>query len=150
MSILKLPEYSFRFKEEEGKKFIFDDIRKSFVALTPEEWVRQNFIRFLNEEKAYPLSLMAVEKSLKVYSLAKRADIVIYDRKGSPVLIVECKAPHVKISQDAFDQAARYNIKLQVNYLVVTNGMEHFCCKIDLTGETYSFMKDIPMYGELK
>ncbi len=151
MSILNLPEYNFKFKEEEeeGKKLIFDEIRKAYVAMTPEEWVRQNFLKYLQHEKKFPQSLISVEKALQVYKLKKRADIVVYNNSAKPILIVECKAPHIKITQDAFDQAARYNIKLRVNYLVITNGIEHYCCKVDLRENNYTFLKEIPEYKDL-
>ena len=149
MNTLNLPEYNFKYKDDDGKKSIFDEIRKSYVALTPEEWVRQNFLKYLQHEKKFPPSLIAVEKALKLYKLTKRADIVVYNNLGKPILIVECKSPKVKITQDAFDQAARYNIKLQVNYLAVTNGIDHYCCKIDLKESNYFFLKEIPEYEAL-
>ena len=149
MSTLNLPEYNFKYKDDDGKKSIFDEIRKSYVALTPEEWVRQNFLKYLQNEKKFPPSLIAVEKALQVYTLKKRADIVVYNKLGKPILIVECKAPKVKITQDAFDQAARYNIKLQVNYLVVTNGLNHYCCRVNLAENNYEFLNEIPDYSEL-
>jgi len=149
MSTLNLPEYNFKYKDDDGKKSIFDEIRKSYVALSPEEWVRQNFLKYLQNEKKFPPTLIAVEKALQVYTLKKRADIVVYNKLGKPILIVECKAPKVKITQDAFDQAARYNIKLQVNYLVITNGLDHYCCRVNLAENNYEFMNEIPNYSEL-
>ncbi len=147
---LNLPVYDFRIREQDSKRQIFDTIRKKFVALTPEEWVRQNFIRYLVEEKQYPVSLIAIEKGLLVERRTKRTDIVIYNRSGNPVVIVECKAPEVKITPDVFDQIVRYNITLNANYLIVTNGLEHFCCLLSYTDNSYSFLKDIPEYSILK
>src|SRR6056297_910650 len=146
MERLNLPTYSFNIKFKEQRKYIFDFIRKKYVLLTPEEWVRQNFLKYLVEEKKYPASLIAVEKEFKLNRLSKRSDVVVYNSSGHPFLIVECKAISVKIDQKAFDQIARYNMKLQVEFLVVTNGLEHYCCKIDLENQTYCFLKDFPEF----
>ncbi|MFC2117847.1 type I restriction enzyme HsdR N-terminal domain-containing protein [Bacteroidota bacterium] len=149
MDSLNLPTYSFNIKSEGQRKLIFDKIRKRFVVLTPEEWVRQNFISFLIEEKKYPASLISVEMSIEVNRLKRRCDIVIFDRKGYPVLVVECKAPKVKITQSGFDQVAAYNIELQVNYLIVTNGLSFYCCSIDHKLKNYAFLKNIPEFEEI-
>ncbi len=146
MQELNLPKYQFKYKEADKKIQIFDTFRKKYVVLTPEEWVRQNFLKYLVIEKNYSPSLIAVEAGLKYNELQKRADILIYDKKGSPFLLVECKAPEVKISQDTFDQVARYNMVFKVTYLVVTNGMEHFCCKMDYAKNTYRFLEEIPVF----
>ena len=146
MHQLNLPSYHFKLKEINGKKYIFDQNRKKFVALTPEEWVRQHFIKYLVQEKKYPRSLIGVEFSLKVNKMDRRGDIVVFNKKGQPYLIVECKAPHVEITQSVFDQIARYNIPLKVDYLVVTNGLKHYCCYIDHKIGKYSFLEDIPDY----
>jgi len=143
---LNFPTYSFRLKNRENKRLIFDDIRKKFMVLQPEEWVRQHCVRFLIEEKQYPKSLINVEKELKVNGLNKRYDIVIYNSDGSIHLIVECKSPKITINQDAFDQIARYNLTLNASYLMVTNGINHYYCKIDSETECYQFLKDIPDY----
>jgi hypothetical protein len=119
------------------------------VILTPEEWVRQNFLKYLVEEKKYPASLITVEKEFKLNKLSKRCDALIYNREGNPILIVECKAASVKIDQKVFDQIARYNMQLNVDFLVVTNGLQHFCCKIDYEKQEYYFLKDIPEYDQL-
>ncbi len=149
MHELNLPEYKFRLNVIKGQKWIFDPLRKKKVVLTPEEWVRQNFIQFLIQEKHYPVQLIKVEMGFKVNNLIKRSDIIVYDRKGKPSLIVECKAPTVKVSQDVFDQIARYNISLKVDFLVVTNGLEHYCCQINHQKKTYQFLKNIPDFEEL-
>ena len=146
MQKLNFPTYSFRLKNRENKRLIFDDIRKKFMVLQPEEWVRQHCVRFLIEEKQYPKSLINVEKELKVNGLNKRYDIVIYNSDGSIHLIVECKSPKITINQDTFDQIARYNLTLNASYLMVTNGINHYYCKIDSETECYQFLKDIPDY----
>lgn len=125
---------------------IFDKLRKKYMVLTPEEWVRQHFVHFLIDEKKYPISLIAIEKQLTVNNLKKRSDILVFNSDGHPEIIVECKAPSIKITQDTFDQIARYNLKLKATFLVVTNGLEHFYCKMDLENETYIFLKEIPDY----
>ena len=146
MQELNFPSYSFRIKSSENKTLIFDIIRKKYVVLTPEEWVRQHVILFLIEEKKYPVSLIAVEKQLKINSLTKRTDVVVFNRKGTPEILIECKAPTVAINQQAFDQIARYNLTAKSNYLMVTNGLNHYFCQIDFEKETYVFLKDIPNY----
>ena len=146
MQKLNLPIYHFKLKKNKNKTYIFDQIRKKYMVLTPEEWVRQHFVKFLIDEKKYPVSLIAIEKQLTINNLKKRSDILVFNAKGKPDVIVECKSPSVKITQDTFDQIARYNLKLQANYLVVTNGLEHFYCKMDFENETYVFLKEIPNY----
>lgn len=143
---LNLPEYSFKTRSYQGKTEIFDEIRKKFVALTPEEWVRQNFLKYLIIEKQYPKSLIAVELSLQFNRRTKRSDIVVFGRDGSPRLVVECKAPHIKLTQKVFDQVARYNMTFKVKYIIVTNGREHYCYQIDFENATYFFRSDIPDY----
>lgn len=146
MQKLNLPEYSFRIKEESGKQLIFDNIRKKFVVLTPEEWVRQNFIQYLISEKKYPQNLMAVEKQIKVNGKQRRFDLLIYSRNGQPKLIVEFKAPGVKITQDAFDQVVRYNMVLRVEKVIVSNGLQHFACAIDYQKNGFAYLREIPEY----
>ncbi|MCB7480882.1 type I restriction enzyme HsdR N-terminal domain-containing protein [Christiangramia sediminis] len=147
MQKLNFPQYSFRFKNNQNKIAVFDDLRKKFVILTPEEWVRQHCVKFLQNEKNYPLSLINVEKQLKIAGLTKRYDIVVFEPDGNIQMIVECKAPKIKISQETFDQIARYNLTLKANFLMVTNGIDHFYCKMDYKNETYIFLKDIPEYS---
>lgn len=146
MQPLNLPTYPFKIKSSENKYFIFDIVRKKYVMLTPEEWVRQHFIHYLISAKNYPISLIAVEKKVTVNKLTKRTDILVFNTKGNPHIIVECKAPSIKISQATFDQIARYNLKLEANYLIVTNGLTHFYSFMDLKNETYVFMENIPEY----
>ena len=146
MEKLNLPSYNFNIKLEEQRKLIFDSIRKKYVVLTPEEWVRQNFISYLVEAKNYPKGLIAVEKKVDVNRMPKRSDIILYNNKAIPIMIVECKASSVKISQDTFNQIARYNMKLQVKYLVVTNGLNHYCCQMDYETNSFKFIQEIPDY----
>ena len=146
---LNLPEFDFKIKKEDNKQFIFDDIRKKYILLTPEEWVRQNFIKYLVNYKEYPASLISVESALKINKLQKRSDIIIYSKKGEPVIIIECKAPEVKISQKTFDQVSLYNYNLKVSYLIITNGLSHYCCEINYTTGSYKFINKIPGYSQL-
>jgi len=146
MQKLNLPSYSFKLKSNEKHTLIFDNLRKKYLVLTPEEWVRQHVVRFLIKEKKYPASLIALEKQLIINNLKKRTDIVVFNKEGNPHIIVECKAPTIKINQDTFDQIARYNLKLNANYLMITNGLEHYFCQLDTTNETYVFLENIPDY----
>lgn len=148
MQKLNLPEYAFRTKTEDGKHFIFDGIRNKFVVLTPEEWVRQNFIQYLKNEKKYPGALMSVEKQILVNNNQRRFDLLIYTRNGQPHLIAEFKAPKVKITQETFDQVVRYNMSLRVERVVVSNGLQHFACEIDYIKNSYSYLPEIPVFCE--
>lgn len=143
MHKLNLPAYKFRMKTEGEKTYIFDSVRKRFVLLTPEEWVRQHFIKYLVHEKNYPESLMAVEKQISLNGKLFRFDLVVYRRNGQPLLIAEFKAPGVKISQNAFDQVVRYNMTLKVERVVVSNGLQHFVCEIDYPSNSYKFLKEV-------
>ncbi|RAV27843.1 type I restriction enzyme HsdR N-terminal domain-containing protein [Sinomicrobium soli] len=147
MEPLHFPPYDFRFKNRENKTYIFDSIRKKFVLLQPEEWVRQHVVRFLLSEKNYPASLVNVEKELRVNGLKRRYDIVVYTSQGEITLIVECKAPSVRITQETFDQIARYNLTLNGKFLMVTNGLRHYFCQMDYDREKYIFLPDIPVYS---
>ena len=144
MQKLNYPSYTFKLKTNENKTLIFDIVRKKYVTLTPEEWVRQHTIHYLFKEKNYPISLMAVEKQLKIRTLRKRIDIVSYTNDGIPFLIVECKAPSVQISQDTFDQIARYNLKLEAQILMVTNGISHYYCVMNHKKQAYEFLSELP------
>ena len=149
MERLNLPEYSFKIRNREGRIFIFDSFRKKEILLTPEEWVRQNFLQYMVIEKDFPASLISVEMSFRLNKLVKRGDIVAFGRGGKPLLLVECKASSVSISQSTFDQIARYNMSLKVDYLIVTNGLQHFCCKMDFKNKTYGFLKSIPTFQQI-
>ena len=146
MQQLNFPFYSFRFKNSENKVSIFDEIRKKFIILTPEEWVRQHVVQFLLDEKKYPKSLINVEKVLKVNGLRKRYDVVVFNPDGSIFILIECKAPEIKIAQITFDQIARYNMTMKANYLMVTNGLNHYFCQMDFENEKYLFLKELPDY----
>ena len=143
---LNLPRYPFRIKSKENKLYIFDQNRKKEVLLTEEVWVRQHFVEYLVTGKNYPRSRVAVEKQCQVGQMIKRTDIIVFDRKGEVEIIVECKAPGIEINQDTFDQIARYNLELKANYLIVTNGLEHFFCQMDQEAREYKFLRDIPSY----
>lgn len=146
---LSLPAYDFSIQRVAETPMIFDVIRRRYVRLTAEEWVRQHFVQFLIHERDFPQSLIAIEMAFTYQGMARRADIVVYDRKGAPILITECKSPDIEVRQDVFDQVARYNLVLQVRYLVVTNGRNHYCCDVDLVNRTYRFLDDLPRYDEL-
>jgi hypothetical protein len=146
METLNLPTYDLRVSERNGKRVVYDPIRQTYVKLTPEEWVRQHFLQYLIQELDVPAGLVATEASFQYESQTWRADIVAYDRQGTPLLLVECKAPSVSIGQDAFDQGARYNLVLNARYLVVTNGLAHYACRVDLNAGTYAFLDDLPPY----
>ena len=146
MEKLNFPEYPFRIREEGGSTMIFDFIRKKWVTMTPEEWVRQNMMMYLIHDMNYPAGLMKVEASLTVNKLRKRADIVVYSPAGIPVLAVECKSPRVSLSYGTFEQLARYNLSLQVPLLIITNGIKHYCCKVNLKSQTFEVLDSIPPF----
>jgi hypothetical protein len=148
MQQLNFPTYSFRFKNSENKVAIFDEIRKKFIILTPEEWVRQNTIQFLLQEKNYPKSYLNVEKIIKINDLNKRYDIVVFQPNGKIFLLIECKAPEVNITQNTFDQIARYNLSLKAEYLMVTNGLNHYFCQMDFEKESYVFLEEVPKFSK--
>lgn len=147
MQKLNFPTYSFRFKNSENKVSIFDEIRKKFILLTPEEWVRQHVVQFLLQDKKYPKSYINVEKLIKINDLSKRYDGVVFQPNGEIFLLIECKAPEVSISQQTFDQIARYNLVLKAKYLMVTNGLNHYFCQMDFENEKYVFLKELPEYS---
>lgn len=146
---LNLPEYNFRIKKHNEKLLIFDTQRKRYVALTPEEWVRQHFIRFLIEVKAFPAALLAVEKQVNMNGMKKRCDAILYNKDAKPILIIELKAPNVSISQATFDQVAVYNAKLKVDFFMISNGIEHFCCKVNVETARYEFFPEIPEFSQI-
>ena len=141
MQKLNFPTYSFRFKNSENNVAIFDEIRKKFILLTPEEWVRQHTLHYLIQDKNYPKSHINVEKLIKINTLNKRYDIVVFQPNGEIFLLIECKAPEVAISQQTFDQIARYNLTLKAKYLMLTNGINHYFCQMDFENEKYIFLK---------
>ena len=149
MQKLNFPVYSFRFKNSENKVSIFDEIRKKFILLTPEEWVRQHVVQFLLQDKKYPKSYINVEKLIKINELSKRYDGVVFQPNGEIFLLIECKAPEVPISQQTFDQIARYNLVLKAKYLMVTNGLNHYFCQMDFENEKYVFLRELPEFDRL-
>ncbi len=146
MQELQFSKFNFRFKNSENKVAIFDEIRKKFIILTPEEWVRQHVVRFLLEEKKYPKAYINVEKAIKINNLTKRYDIVVFKPDGTVFLLVECKATNISITQENFDQIARYNLVLKAQYLMVTNGLKHYFCQMDFENKKYSFLESLPNY----
>ena len=147
MQNLNFPTYSFRLKNSENNTHIFDVIRKKFVVLQPEEWVRQHCVQYLIHQKNYPISLINVEKVVLINGLKKRYDIVVFNPDGSLALVVECKAPKVKITQAAFDQIARYNLTLKAPHLMVTNGLNHYFCTMNHNLESFEFLESLPNYN---
>jgi len=145
MTELNLPHYQFRIRTTGQSKEIFDILRRKFVSLTPEEWVRQHFIMFIKEELHYPAGFISVERGLILNERQKRTDIVVHDQNGKPWMIVECKAPHIALSEQSFYQASSYHLTLNVQYLVITNGIQHYCCKF--ADGNFSFMKGFPEYN---
>jgi len=144
MQKLNFPDFQFRFKNSENKIYIFDEIRKKFFLLTPEEWVRQHVVHYFIDVKKYNKSHLSVEKIVKINGLNKRYDLVLHNNNGTIHILVECKEPNVKITQQTFDQIARYNGILKADYLMVTNGIDHYYCKLDYENEVYHFLNDIP------
>lgn len=149
MLSLNLPPYATKVAVRDGKSTIWDIIRRKYVALTPEEWVRQHFVHFLVEHKGYPVSLLANEVALTLNGTSRRCDTVLYDRTLSPRMIIEYKAPHIPITQKVFDQISRYNLVFRVDYLIVSNGLSHYCCRMDYARQSYQFLTDVPGYSEL-
>ncbi len=144
---LNLPQYKFNIKKQGERYYIFDSQRKRFVALTPEEWVRQNFIRFLIEDKGYPAALLSIEHQLEINGMKRRCDAILFDRNAHPQLIIEFKAFNIPISQAVFDQVAVYNSKLKVDYFILSNGIEHHACFVDTATAQYKFLPNIPDYS---
>lgn len=149
MLSLNLPGFTPKVAEKDGKRTIFDPVRRKYVALTPEEWVRQHFVNYLVTDRGYPKDLLANEVMVKLNGTSKRCDTVAYDRFLVPLVIVEYKAPSIPITRSVFDQIARYNMVLRVGYLIVSNGIHHYCCKIDYDSQTYAFLDGIPAYDAL-
>lgn len=149
MMQLNLPTYEYRLREQNGRQQIFDVLRRRYVALTPEEWVRQHFVHYLIENKGYPKGLLANEVELRVGEKHLRCDTVLYDKALHPKIIVEYKAPDIAITQKVFNQITVYNMLLHVDYLIVSNGMQHYCCQMDYEQNRYKFLSDIPNYDQL-
>lgn len=147
---LNLPSYETKITEKEGKTQIYDVLRKCHVALTPEEWVRQHFVHLLIDHKDYPATLMGNEVAITLNGMKRRCDTVVYDKALKPRMIIEYKAPSVKITKDVFAQISRYNLILKVDYLIVSNGLQHYCCKMDYANNTFTFLQEIPEYDNVK
>ncbi len=150
MPALNLPLYTPKMKEKDGKKLIFDPLRQKYVVLTPEEWVRQRFINYLITVKGYPKELMGNEIALTLNGTSRRCDTVVYDKYLAPLMVIEYKAAQVNITQAVFDQIVRYNMVMQVNYLIVSNGRSHYCCEIDYSNKRYNFLEDVPSYAAIQ
>jgi hypothetical protein len=146
---LNLPQYSFKISGKEGSEMILDPLRRKYVKLTPEEWVRQNFVQYLINEGKYPAGLLGIEVFFRLNKLKRRIDILVHDRSGQPVLIVECKAPEVKIDETVFEQIATYNFNLKLPYLIVTNGLHHYACKFDHENMKFEYLLVIPVYEDI-
>lgn len=149
MSALNLPTYETKIIENEGKTRIFDPLRRCYVALTPEEWVRQHFVNYLINHKGYPTTLTSNEVAIKLNDTSRRCDTVVYDKGLKPRVIVEYKAPTVKITKEVFAQISRYNLVLKVDYLIISNGLQHYCCKMDYEKQSFTFLHDIPEYSTI-
>lgn len=151
MQQLNFPKpFHFEIITRDGRDMILDTLRHKYVTLTPEEWVRQNFVRYLVEDLGYPVGRTAIETGFIFQGMQCRADVLVYDKQGKALLMGECKAPEVKIKQTVFDQIGRYNTVVQAEFLVVTNGLQHYCCQIDRTKNTYQFLNEIPHSNQLK
>ena len=146
---LNLPTYEIKIAQQGNKQLIFDFLRRKYVALTPEEWVRQHFVHYLIEHKGYPAGLMGNEVELSIGDKRLRCDTVLYNKVALPHMIIEYKAPTIKLQQKTFDQISAYNLLLKVDYLIVSNGMQHICCRMDYENQKYCFLEDIPDYQNL-
>ena len=146
---LNLPQYEIKISEKCGKRMIFDFLRRKYVALTPEEWVRQHFVHYLVEHKGYPKGLIGNEIELQIGAKRLRCDTILYNRMARPQMIIEYKAPTIPIQQKVFQQISIYNLLLKVDYLIVSNGIQHYCCKMDYENQKCLFLKDIPDYEKL-
>ena len=149
MLALNLPAYDTKIIVNDGKRQIFDTLRRCYVALTPEEWVRQHFVHYLLDNKGYPTALMGNEIAITLNGMSRRCDTVVYDRSLKPRVIIEYKAPSVKITKEVFAQISRYNLILKVDYLIVSNGLQHYCCKMDYTNNSFAFLQEIPEYSKV-
>ena len=146
---INLPPYEIKLREHNGQRQIFDALRRRYVALTPEEWVRQHFVHFLIEHKGYPKGLLANEVELRIGEKKLRCDSILYNKELQPQMIIEYKAPHIELTQRVFDQITAYNFLLHVDYLIISNGMQHYCCRMDYENREYFFLRNIPDYKDL-
>ena len=146
---LNLPQYEIKIGEKDGKRTIFDFLRRKYVALTPEEWVRQHFVHYLIEHKGYPKGLLSNEVELHIGGKSLRCDSILYNKVAAPQMIIEYKAPTIQLQQKTFDQISAYNLLLKVDYLIISNGLQHYCCKMDYEHQKYLFLQNIPDYENL-
>lgn len=146
---LNLPPYNIKIGEKDGKRTIFDFLRKKYVALTPEEWVRQHFVHYLIEQKGYPKGLLGNEIELRIGDKKLRCDSILYNKVAQPQMIIEYKAPTIALQQKTFDQISVYNLLLHVDYLIVSNGLQHYCCRMDYANQKYVFLRELPDYEKL-
>lgn len=149
MYALHLPSFDAKIQKTDNGLEILDPLRRKYVALTPEEWVRQHFVNYLISEKKYPASLMANEAGIKLNSLNRRCDTIVYNNRLEPLMIIEYKKPNVEISQQVFDQIVRYNIVLKVRYLIVSNGINHYCCQMNYESQSVEYLTEIPDYNTI-
>lgn len=149
MQALNLPPAQLKIVRHANRLKVFDPLRRRFVALTPEEWVRQHFVSFLQTHRSFPPEVIANEVSLQLNGTRKRCDTIVYGPYAEPLLIIEYKAPEIEITQRTFDQISRYNMRFHVNWLIVSNGMQHFCCRIDYEHNSYRFLPEIPTYAQV-
>jgi hypothetical protein len=149
MQALNLPAYSCKLKHSDGNSFIFDPVRKKYVVLTPEEWVRQHFLNYLVLHLQYPKSLISMEKGLRYNTLQKRTDLRVYSQNGEPLVLVECKAANVPITAETVKQASVYNQTIQAPYIMLTNGFLHYCWKVDFKTQTIQALTEIPAFPQL-
>ena len=150
MQALNLPKTDLKIITRDGKQQVFDILRRKYVALTPEEWVRQHFINYLIQHKGYPAECIGNEISITLNGTKKRCDSVVYGQNAQPAMIIEYKSPQVDISQQVFEEISRYNIKLRVKWLVVSNGLHHYCCWLNYESGTCQFVEDIPPYSIIR
>jgi hypothetical protein len=146
---LQLPPFPFKITEQDGKLTLFDEIRKKHILITPEEWVRQHFVQYLINHKGYPKTLIKLEGGLTLHGKPRRTDIVVFNPNGEKILLIECKAPSVTIDQKVFDQVARYNMVHKVALVAVSNGLQHYYCRINFEKQNYKFIEDLPRYCEV-
>ena len=149
MQALNLPKTELKVISKDGKQQVFDILRRRFVVLTPEEWVRQQFVHFLIRHKGYPAECIGNEVSITLGATKKRCDTVVYGSHAEPLMVIEYKSPSVEITQKVFEQICRYNIKMRVEWLIVSNGLQHYCTRIDYENGTYQFVEDIPAFPSI-
>lgn len=150
MQMLNLPKATLTVRQEEGCQKVFDVLRRRYVTLTPEEWVRQHFVHFLIHHKHYPASVIGNEVGINLFGTKKRCDSVVYDASARPIMIIEYKAPDVEITQRVFEQIGRYNVRLRVRWLIVSNGLQHYCCRVDYEANRFVYLPDIPDWETLQ